>query len=104
MSDHKKENKINIDIQPDVASGSYSNLAIITHAPTEFILDFAQLLPGNNNAQVRSRIIMNPFHAKQLLAALNDNISRYERSFGTIEPPKPQLDIDAVPYDIIGKA
>lgn len=104
MADNTKENKINIDIQPDVAAGSYSNLAIITHAPTEFILDFAQILPGNNNAQVRSRIIMNPFHAKNLLAALSDNIARYEKSFGTIQPPKPHHDVDTVPYDILGKA
>ena len=72
----------------DVANGTYSNLAIISHSPSEIILDFAQMLPGTPNANVRSRIIMNPIHAKRLLAALNDNIQKYEQNFGPIVEPQ----------------
>lgn len=93
---------LKLDMAPDVARGTYSNLAIISHSPTEMILDFAQMLPGSANANVRTRVIMNPIHAKRLLNALADNIQKYEKNFGTIvEPMAPDA---AVPYDILGKA
>ena len=95
---------LKLDISPDVAKGTYSNLAIISHSPSEIILDFAQMLPGNPNAQVRSRVIMNPIHAKRLLSALADNIKKYEQNFGTIVEPQAPLNADTVPYDILGKA
>ena len=95
---------LNLDITPEVAQGIYSNLAVISHTPAEMVLDFAQMLPGTKSATVRSRVIMNPIHAKRLLMALNDNINKYESQFGTIEEPKPQAQGDTVPYDIIGKA
>ncbi|MBQ0016211.1 MAG: DUF3467 domain-containing protein [Bacteroidales bacterium] len=100
----KKEQGLNIDMSPDVAKGTYSNLAIISHSPTEIILDFAQMLPGTPNPQVRSRVLMSPVHAKRLLMALNDNIQKYEDKFGTIvEPAAPE---NAVPFDMnfVGKA
>lgn len=102
QQDNKKQN-LNIDITPDVAQGVYSNLAIISHSPSEMILDFAQMLPGSTNANVRSRIIMAPSHAKRLLSALRDNIDKYEDQFGTIiDPAQPTT----VPYDMsnVGKA
>ncbi len=95
---------LKLDMASDVANGTYSNLAIISHSPSEIILDFAQMLPGTPNATVRSRIIMNPIHAKRLLAALNDNIQKYEHNFGTIVDPKSAINADTVPYDILGKA
>ena len=95
---------LKIDMVPDVAKGTYSNLAIISHSPSEIVLDFAQMLPGTANAQVRSRIIMNPIHAKRLLSALADNIQKYEQNFGTIVEPTAPLNADTVPYDILGKA
>ena len=95
---------LKLDMAPDVAKGTYSNLAIISHSPTEMILDFAQILPGTPNANVRNRIIMNPIHAKRLLNALADNIQKYERNFGPIEEPKAPINVDTVPYDILGKA
>ena len=106
MEKNNKNNvsNLNIDIAPEVSAGVYSNLAIISHTPAEMVLDFAQMLPGNKNAAVRSRIIMNPIHAKRLLMALNDNIQKYESQFGTIEEPKVPMQGDTVPYDIIGKA
>ncbi|MBQ9545773.1 MAG: DUF3467 domain-containing protein [Bacteroidales bacterium] len=98
----KKQN-LNIDITPEVAQGVYSNLAVISHSPTEILLDFAQIMPGTPNANVRSRIVMAPSHAKRLLSALRDNIEKYEDQFGTIiDPAQPAT----MPYDMsnIGKA
>lgn len=80
------ENKqLSIELKPEVAQGSYSNLAIITHSHNEFIFDFATMLPGLPKATVGNRIIMVPEHAKRLLAALSDNVKKYESQFGTIE-------------------
>ena len=95
---------LKLDMAPDVANGTYSNLAIISHSPSEIILDFAQMLPGTPNPTVRSRIIMNPIHANRLLAALNDNIQKYEHNFGPIVDPQSAINTDTVPYDILGKA
>ena len=87
MSDQndKKQQKLNIQIDDDVAQGIYSNLAIINHSQTEFVLDFVNIMPGSPKNKVRSRIILTPQHAKRLLKALNDNISRFEKSQGTIK-------------------
>lgn len=79
------ENELNIELSNEVAQGSYSNLAIITHSSSEFILDFIRLLPGVPKAQVNNRIIMNAEHAKRLFLALQDNISKFENQFGEIE-------------------
>ena len=81
------DNGLKIDVKPEIAKGSYSNLAIITHSPTEFILDFASMLPGLAKPEVHDRIIMNPEHAKRLLAALNENIVKYENEYGKIKVP-----------------
>ncbi len=80
-------NKMGIDLELDesVADGHYSNLAIISHSTSEFILDFAAILPGLPKAKVRSRIILTPEHTKRLLISLQDNITRYETNVGKIE-------------------
>ena len=100
----QNQQNLNLDINPDVAAGTYSNLVIISHSPTEMILDFAQLVPGVKNATVRNRIIMNPIHAKRLLMALNDNVQKYEKQFGPIKEPTNLPAGDTIPYDMIGKA
>ena len=79
--------KIDIEIKPEVAQGRYANLAIITHSSSEFILDFAQNMPGLPKMQVTSRVIMTPEHAKRLLGALSENIRKYESQFGEIRLP-----------------
>ncbi|MBR6440880.1 MAG: DUF3467 domain-containing protein [Bacteroidales bacterium] len=104
MANKEQQQNLKLNIAPDVAQGTYSNLVVISHNPTEIILDFAQMLPGTEGATIRQRIIMNPIHAKRTLAALNDNIRRYEQQFGTIEEPKSLPMGDTVPYDIFGKA
>ena len=80
-----EKNPINkLEVLPEAAGGTYSNLAVISHSKTEFIIDFAAIFPGFSGPQVRSRIIMAPEHCKRLLGALADNISKYESQFGTI--------------------
>tara|TARA_B110000196_G_C20901571_1_gene546180 strand:+ start:308 stop:625 length:318 start_codon:yes stop_codon:yes gene_type:complete len=85
MSEKKEgQQGLNIELSEEVAEGIYSNLAIITHSPSEFIFDFVRIMPGVPKARVKSRIVMTPEHAKKLMRALNDNISKYEKSIGNI--------------------
>ena len=83
MADNEK--KVNINMDPAVAGGIYSNLAIISHSHSEFIIDFAAVLPGLPGPKVESRILMTPEHAKRLLNALAENIGKYENQYGQIE-------------------
>lgn len=88
MPDQKKPQQgkqINIEIGEKEAEGIYSNLAIITHSPAEFIIDFTRVVPGAPKAKVHSRIITTPQHAKMLLKALQDNINKFESRFGEIK-------------------
>lgn len=81
--------QINIELGEKEAEGIYSNLAIITHSPAEFILDFTRIVPGVPKAKVFARIITTPQHAKMLLRALNDNIEKYEATYGVINVENP---------------
>ena len=83
------DNKLNIELSNEVAQGSYSNLAIVTHSPNEFVIDFVKMLPGMPKAQVSNRIIMTPGNLKRLIHALQDNVNKYENEFGTIELNEP---------------
>ncbi|MFN8241039.1 MAG: DUF3467 domain-containing protein [Bacteroidales bacterium] len=85
MSDNKNPNQISIELNEEVAQGTYSNLAIITHSASEFVIDFVRIMPGTPKAQVKSRIILTPEHAKRLVRALEDNISKYESVHGDIK-------------------
>lgn len=85
--DKKKEQapqQINIELGEKEAEGIYSNLAIISHSPAEFIIDFTRVLPGIPKAKVHARIVMTPQHAKLLLHALNENVYKFEQAFGEI--------------------
>ena len=88
MEEKKKQNKINIELSDEVAEGTYSNLAIITHSHAEFIVDFVKLMPGAPKAKVKSRIILTPEHAKRLYKALHDNIRKFESQHGPIKEVK----------------
>ena len=81
----QQQQQINIELGEKEAEGIYSNLAIITHSPAEFIVDFTRVLPGIPKARVHARIITTPQHAKLLLNALKENIEKYEKSFGEIK-------------------
>ena len=91
MSDKKvpKQKQLNIAIDENVADGVYSNLAIINHSTSEFIVDFITVMPGSPKAKVKSRIILTPEHAKRFKKALEDNIQRFENVNGTIETNDP---------------
>src|SRR5574337_391740 len=78
-------NQLNIELTEEIADGIYSNLAIITHSNSEFVIDFVKVMPGVPKAKVKSRILLTPQHAKRLLAALQDNISKYESVHGAIK-------------------
>lgn len=80
---------LEIHLSDQVAEGHYSNLAIISHSTSEFIIDFATALPGLKRANVKSRVILTPEHAKRLLLSLQENITRYESNIGKIEIPQP---------------
>ena len=88
---------IDLELDETVAQGHYSNLAIISHSSSEFILDFAAVLPGVQKARVKTRIILTPEHAKRLLRSLQENIVRYESSMGKIEIPVPSGTPDSGP-------
>ncbi|MFA5850203.1 MAG: hypothetical protein A2X18_14355 [Bacteroidetes bacterium GWF2_40_14] len=79
------DNELNIELSGEVAQGSYSNLAIITHSSSEFIIDFIRMMPGVPKPQVNNRIIMTAEHAKRLFLALEDNIAKFEKQYGEIE-------------------
>ena len=83
MADNKQQ--LQIEIKPEVAQGVYSNMVLITHSSNEVILDFVSMMPGMPKANVASRVVMVPEHAKRLLFALQDNIAKYEQQFGTIQ-------------------
>ena len=83
----QSQQHINIELTEAAAEGIYSNLVLVSHSPSEFVIDFARLLPGPPKGKVYSRIIMTPMHAKSLIATLQENLSRYERTFGIITPP-----------------
>lgn len=78
------ENQIEIELTEDIAQGIYSNLAIISHSSSEFVLDFIRIVPGVPKAKVKSRIILTPDHAKRLMDALKDNIEKFEKMNGPV--------------------
>lgn len=84
MENINKDNQIQIELTEEVAQGTYSNLAIISHSSSEFVIDFIRVVPGISKAKVKSRIILTPEHAKRLLQALKDNVDKYEQQNGKI--------------------
>lgn len=79
-----KVDSVSVEVSEEVVDGIYSNFAIIAHSSTEFVVDFARIVPNMPKARVKSRIILAPEHAKRLLMALQDNVSKYEKRFGPI--------------------
>ena len=85
---NKNPNQLNIELTEETAQGIYSNLAIITHSSSEFVVDFVRVMPGVPKAGVKARIILTPEHAKRLLMALQDNVKKYESQNGPIKVNK----------------
>ena len=98
MENQNPENQLNIELSEEIAEGIYSNLAIITHSPTEFVVDFIKVMPGVPKAKVKSRIVLTPQHAKRLMKALTDNVNRYEQMHGKIK----DTEVNALPLSFGG--
>ena len=79
------KNQLNIELSPEIAEGIYSNLAIISHSSSEFVVDFIRIMPGTPKANVKSRIILTPEHAKRLLMVMEENVAKYEAQNGKIK-------------------
>ncbi len=92
------QNQIDIELSEEIAEGIYSNLAIITHSQSEFVIDFIKMMPGVPKAKVKSRIVLTPQHAKRLVKALNDNVQRFEQVHGKIK----DTDVNALPLSFGG--
>ncbi|PCI09962.1 MAG: hypothetical protein COB73_04275 [Flavobacteriaceae bacterium] len=100
MAEQQKPNdgKLNIELDEKIAEGTYSNLAIINHSVSEFIVDFISVMPGIPKAKVKSRIILTPQHAKRLAKALADNVKKFEQVHGEIKDyDQPQIPINFGP-------
>lgn len=91
--ENPNQKQINIEIAPEMAGGIYSNLAVITHSQSEFVVDFVQMMPGIPKPKVASRIVMTPEHAKRLLMALHENIAKFESENGEIKIRKQGMTI-----------
>lgn len=83
--EEKNNNQINIELSEETAEGIYANLAMIAHSSSEFVIDFIRLMPGVPKAKVKSRVVITPEHAKRLLTALEENILKYEATFGEVK-------------------
>ena len=101
--DNKKQHQIKIELDDSVGQGEYVNLAIVTHSPAEFVMDYIRVLPGMSKSKVKSRIIMAPMHAKTLMLALQDNVAKFEKKFGDIKVPKQEIKMPGIkmPDDIL---
>ena len=90
MNDNDNKQGLQLELSAETGQGEYANFAVITHSSSDFVIDFARVLPDLPKAQVKSRVILAPEHAKRLLGALQENIMRYEREFGQIRIPQQQ--------------
>src|SRR3954469_23448462 len=82
---NQQPQQIDIELSEEIAEGIYSNLAIITHSQSEFVVDFIKIMPGVPKARVKSRILLTPQHAKRLAKALAENIQKFEQTNGKIK-------------------
>ena len=95
MADFQKQG-IDFELSEEIAEGNYANLAIISHSTSEFVIDFATILPGIQKAKVKNRVVLTPEHAKRLLLSLQENITRYESNIAKIEIPRPHSTDDPI--------
>jgi hypothetical protein len=102
MTNEKDSKQLQIELKPEVAQGTYANLALLTHSSSEFILDFIAMMPGMPKAEVKSRVIMTPEHVKRLLFALQENVQKYEALFGNInlQPTQQEGPRTIAPFNI----
>ena len=103
MKDEKVKTQLNIEIPADLEE-VYSNLAVIAHSSSEFVIDFIRVMPNMPKSKVKSRVIMNAEHAKRLLAALQQNIEKYEQQFGEIILPEQKRTMPISNWEFKGEA
>lgn len=92
-------NQLQVELSEEMAEGVFCNLAMIAHSNGEFVLDFIRVMPGLPKAKVKSRVVVTPEHALRLLNALQDNLARYESSFGPIK----RDDLAQLPFNFGGQ-
>ena len=85
QNNEQPQNQLNIELTEEMSEGVYSNLAIITHSTAEFVLDFINVMPNAPKAKVKSRVVLAPQHAKRLMKALIENVSKFEQVHGQIK-------------------
>ena len=93
MSDKKEKKQVSIELPEELAQGLYSNLAVVNHSQTEFVVDFMSMMPGMPKAKVKSRVVLTPQHTKLLLRVLVDNVKKYESQFGEIKDVRKQQQV-----------
>lgn len=98
QQNQNNQNQLNIELSEEIADGIYSNLAIITHSNSEFVIDFIKVMPGVPKAKVKSRIVLTPQHAKRLMKALKENVAKYEAVHGQVKDVEPM----AIPMNFGG--
>lgn len=98
QENNQNPNQLNIELSEEIAEGIYSNLAIITHSNSEFVIDFIKVMPGVPKAKVKSRIVLTPQHAKRLMKALKENVAKFEAVHGTVKDVEPM----AIPMNFGG--
>lgn len=96
----ENQGQLNIELSEEVAEGEYSNLALITHSNSEFVIDFIKVMPGVPKAKVKSRVFLTPQHAKRLLRALGENVQKFESVHGAIR----ETDMPGIPMNFGGPA
>jgi hypothetical protein len=96
----ENQGALNIELSEEIAEGEYSNLALITHSNSEFVIDFIKVMPGVPKAKVKSRVFLTPQHAKRLVRALNENIQKFESVHGTIR----ETEMPGIPMNFGGPA
>ena len=100
--EENNKGQLNIELSEEVSEGTYSNLVIISHSQSEFVLDFVRIMPNVPKAKVKSRVIMTPQHAKRLMRALMDNVNKFEQQFGQI--PEPEQNVPMMNFTPAGEA
>lgn len=102
MNDNQnpQQGQFQMELPADIAQGQYANLAIISHSSSDFVIDFARMLPGIPKPTVKSRVVLAPEHAKRLLLALQENIMKYEKVFGKIQLPQAHQSSTIAPFNI----
>jgi len=91
LHDSKRQVQLNVELPADL-DAVYANIAVITHSPSEVIVDFGRVLPNMPKAKIHARIILTPMNAKLLYQALGENLDKFEAKFGKINTQQDGFD------------